>query len=319
MTSVDIAANTDWDRQKYNVTAEKALGPFGKMMDVRNVELIPSSEFEPQKRLLKLVVNSSIVDGMVSNAEMASTRTDIMHGTFSVSMKTTDIPGTCQAFFWYFNDTQEIDMEFLSKEFNNTNSSWPVNLVLHTRESIQVGYDSTKVNPNYWKAYLPFNPAEDYHVYRFDYFEDRVSFYMDDILLKQLEGQDFAIPTGAGHLVLQHWSNGDPHWSAGPPQKDAEMLIRWVKAYFNSSNPDRLLNWQERCGEFTPKKLCIIPSADVNRSKETGRGLSWFYTEYEGFANNQIFFRNLAPRQQGWAKWQIWMLVLGWVLMRFFD
>ena len=100
MATVDIGANTDWNRQEYNITAEKSSGPYGKIMDVRNVELIPSSEFEPQKRVLKLVVDSVIVDGMVSNAEMASNRNDIMHGTFSVSMKTTDIPGTCQAFFW---------------------------------------------------------------------------------------------------------------------------------------------------------------------------------------------------------------------------
>jgi hypothetical protein len=205
-------------------------------------------------------------------------------------------------------------MEFLSREFNNTNSNWPVNIVLHTPETIQTGYDSTKVNPNFWKVFLPYNPAENYHVYRIDYFDDRVDFYMDDILLKQLQGPGIAVPTEAGHLVLQHWSNGDYHWSGGPPQKDAEMLVQWVKAYFNSSNPDRLLDWHSRCPKFTTNALCVIPSADLARSKQTERGLDWFFTEHEGFARNQTFFRNAAPRQQqGWSKFQIVMVVAGWV------
>jgi hypothetical protein len=100
MTTIDIRANSDWRLQEYNVTATKARGPFGKMMNPRNVELMPSSEFEPQKRVLRLAVDSYIVDGMVSAAEISSAREDIMQGTFSTSLKVSDVPGTCQAFFW---------------------------------------------------------------------------------------------------------------------------------------------------------------------------------------------------------------------------
>lgn len=102
MRTIHINANTDWRRQEYNLTAEKSRGPFGKMMVIDNVELVPDPEYEPQKRALKLVASSSlhVVDGMIPDAEIATERTDIEHGSFSVSMKVTDVPGTCTAFFW---------------------------------------------------------------------------------------------------------------------------------------------------------------------------------------------------------------------------
>ncbi|KAK4448509.1 putative glycoside hydrolase family 16 protein [Podospora aff. communis PSN243] len=310
MTAIGLRKNTDWRPQEYNASARNSRGPLGQMTDPRNVELVPSSDFEPRKPALKLGVDHLVVNGMVSGAEIVSARGDIMQGTFSASLKVSDVPGTCQAFFWYFNNTQEIDMEFLSKEFDNSNRSWPVNIVLHTRVTMRTGY-----NPNHWKVLLPYNPAEDYHVYRIDYLENRVEFYMDDIpLLQQLRNPRIAVPTAPGHLVLSHWSNGDDNWSGGPPLKDADMLVRWVKAYFNSSNPERHSDWHDRCGEFTHEKLCVIPSADLTRSKETGRGQDWFYTEHEGFANNQTYFGNAAPRQQqGWSTLQMIIMVVAWI------
>ncbi|KAK0645960.1 concanavalin A-like lectin/glucanase domain-containing protein [Cercophora newfieldiana] len=314
MRTIHINDNTDWRRQEYNLTAEKSRGPFGKMMDVDNVELVPDPEYEPQKRALKLVVSSSlyVVEGMIPDAEIASERTDIMYGSFSVSMKVTDVPGTCSAFFWYFSDTQEIDMEFLSKDFNSSNSSWPVNLVLQSRDSAKEGFDASRTS-NFHRVYLPYNPAQDYHIYRIDYLKDRVSFYMDDILLKHFDGPDAAIPNTAGHLILQHWSNGDPMWSGGPPRKEAAMFVRWVKAYFNSSLPQRTLDWENRCKEFKPEKLCNIPSGSSTKAAIGSRGPTWFYTENPGFAKNQTFFDSEASTRREWS-WPWASLLVGvWV------
>lgn len=206
-------------------------------------------------------------------------------------------------------------MEFLSKDFNSSNSSWPVNLVLQSRESAKQGYDASKTR-NFHRVYLPYNPSEDYHIYRIDYLENRVSFYMDDILLKHMDGPDAAIPTTAGHLILQHWSNGDPKWSGGPPQREATTLVRWVKAYFNSSDPQRTLDWEDRCRVFHAEKLCNIPSGNFSQSAMSGRGPTWFYTENADFAKNQTFFGNKAPKGQEWS-WPLASILAGvwvWIL-----
>lgn len=64
----------------------------------------------------------------------------------------------------YLNDTQEIDMEFLSSQINKTMS--PINLVLHTPLTEAQGGDA-KGTPTYKIIPLPFDSAEGIHEYRF--------------------------------------------------------------------------------------------------------------------------------------------------------
>ncbi len=127
----------------------------------------------------------------------------------------------------YFNDTQEIDMEFLSKDFNASNSSYPVNLVLQSREAAEQGYDAQKTT-NFIKAYLPFNPTLDFHEYRIDFLPGRVRFLADNQQLANMKGP--AVPSHPGHLVLQHWSNGNRLWTSGPPTSDAVSTVAYVQA-----------------------------------------------------------------------------------------
>jgi len=279
---------------------------------------------------------------MVPGAEIVSTRTDITYGSFRASIKVSDVPGTCQAFFWvststgplesartdefslclqYFNDTQEIDMEFLVKDFASSNSSWPVNLVLQSLESAKAGHDASKTG-NFFRVYLPFNPAENFHEYRIDYFENRVSFYMDGILLKHMYGP--AIPTSAGHMVLSHWSNGDRMWSGGPPQKEAAMLVRWVKAYFHSADPQIAQRRKDYCGSKIANKPATanpavasyeprVPYPFTCPVKQGKQGDGQFFTEIPDHALEQTFFGNEASGVRTWC-WTSMILLVGlWV------
>lgn len=62
---------------------------------------------------LQLTVDGGIPgDGYVKNAELDSSRTDLLWGSYRASMKLTLTPGTCAAFFWvrspfpqYYTDT----------------------------------------------------------------------------------------------------------------------------------------------------------------------------------------------------------------------
>lgn len=65
-------------------------------------------------------------------------------------------------------------------------------------------------------------------------------------------------PTVPGGLRLNHWSNGDPGWSAGPPAQDAHMEVSYVKAYFNTTNSD--VDYKLRCHDPSdPGAICQIP------------------------------------------------------------
>lgn len=172
-------------------------------------------------------------------------------------------------------------MEFLSKEYNSTNGSYPVNLVLQSREAAEDGFDA-QGTPTFIKANLPFDPTDDFHEYRIDFLPGSVYFYADSELLAEMDSD--AVPTHAGHLVLQQWSNGNPLWSGGPPAQDAVTTVSYVKAYFNSSSPQRQNDWALRCHDpSAPGAVCAIPDTTAKNTTPAG----WFFTYQNNMTNNQ--------------------------------
>ena len=154
------------------------------------------------------------------------------------------------------NDTQEIDVEILSSQLNDSTS--PLNLVLHSTLSLDNGGDAS-TTPTFKVIQLPFEADGAVHEYRFDWQPDRVSFYVDSQWLTDMTESQF-IPSSAGKIVLSHWSNGNPLWSGGPPEEDAFMLVQYVKAYFNTTSEDRLRDYGRRCiNPNATNAICQIP------------------------------------------------------------
>lgn len=244
-------------------------------------------------------------DGLIPMGEIATSREDMLYGSFRASILVSDIPGTCAAFFWvrrhtrrkfelsrhlqhvkYFNDTEEIDFEFLSTQFNA--SSWPVNLVLQSPASQKAGYDAAGT-PTFDVHHLPFQPDGGYHEYRFDWSPGKVSFYADGIWLRDMTE---SVPTSPGHITLSHWSNGKADWSGGPPVADAVMTVSYMKAYFNSSTPSRQQDYRRRCTNATvPNATCVIPDLpvvpDQSSSNENSTSNTFFFSQQNNMTVDQ--------------------------------
>ncbi|TKA52635.1 hypothetical protein B0A49_12295 [Cryomyces minteri] len=294
----NLSGDIGWQRQEYNVTPQVARGTYGKKAELRNVVANPlnsSYDYAGSGALggdpgLQLWVRGDSSDGMVGMGEIVAIRTDMLYGSFRVGMKMTAIPGTCGAFFWFRNDTQEIDMEFLSAQFNATSN--PVSLVLQSPASEAAGYNA-QGTPNFQLHPLPFSPDKEYHEYRFDWLADRVSFYADGQWLADMSA---SIPNSPGHLVLNHWSNGDKYWSAGPPQSDAVLTVSYVKAYFNSSTPARQLQYNAACpaGQNSLAQVCQVPDQSVapNPAGRDGNTTAhtYFFTQHKDMTVNQTVY-----------------------------
>ncbi|UNI13551.1 hypothetical protein JDV02_000286 [Purpureocillium takamizusanense] len=267
----DIAKYSEWTRQKFDVTAAAGRGKYAKSFVVDNVVSRPRKA-DGDDGGLDLIVGSALKDEAVPAAEVDSANHDMHWGSFRTGMKLTAVNGTCGAFFWYFNDTQEIDMEFLSREFDPVNKVYPVNLVIQSPASKLAGYDASKTGL-FKTVNLTFDPTADFHEYRFDYMPGRVIFYADSKRLAEMKGAE--MPSDAGHLILQHWSNGNPLWSGGPPTRDAVMTVSYVKAYFNSTAP--LDSWTKTCAD---KKVpvCEIPDGTATNASTGGP----FLTDHKG-------------------------------------
>ncbi|CEJ81363.1 hypothetical protein VHEMI01494 [[Torrubiella] hemipterigena] len=155
-------------------------------------------------------------------------------------------------------------MEFLSHEFNYLNKTFPVNLVIQSRESDRAGFDAHGTN-TFQTVNLDFDPTVAFHEYRFDYLPGKVKFYADSKLLCEMTGS--AIPSSAGHLILQHWSNGNALWSGGPPAEDASIVVSYVKAYYNSSKTSTDL-FVECDGSMD--RACIVPNMSALNASTGG-------------------------------------------------
>ncbi|KAI2626679.1 glycoside hydrolase family 16 protein [Hypoxylon sp. NC1633] len=276
-----------WAPQAFNMSSEVARGPYGESYTPQNVisnniagdQMFSGPGAKTGDAGLQLVVKSEVEDDMVTGADVSTSDVYYFHGTFRAGIKVTDVPGTCSAFFWYRNDTQEIDMEFLSSEFNRSNSTFPVNLVLQSQESKDDGFDASKTR-DFKKINLPFDPTVGFHDYRIDFLPDRVLFYADAELLTEMNGT--GVPSTAGNLQLSHWSNGNAGWSQGPPSTDATTTVSYVKAYFNSSLESRQHDYETRCkNPSAPKAVCSIPDNNT----------TFFFSNSDNMAPNQTTYR----------------------------
>jgi hypothetical protein len=104
-----IAANTDWTQQQYNVTSKISRGTYGTSFQTRNDISNPvanNASYAAPGVLsgdpgLQLYVRGGVPsDGFVPTSQVNSVREDMLWGTYRASMKLTDVPGTCGAFFW---------------------------------------------------------------------------------------------------------------------------------------------------------------------------------------------------------------------------
>ncbi|KJK75426.1 hypothetical protein H634G_08789 [Metarhizium anisopliae BRIP 53293] len=257
----DLSQASEWTKQQFNVSAIAGRGTYGKTFLPENVFLLP----EPQDvqgdvnepRGIALRVGSQITSfNAISAAEVDTSRRDMFWGSYRATMKLSRVSGTCAAFFWYFNDSQEIDMEFLSRQFDEVKKVFPVNLVIHSSLSAKDGYDASKTG-TFKTTNLKFDPTKGFHEYRFDYLPGHVYFYADGERLGEMKGEN--VPSSGGHVILQHWSNGNQLWSGGPPASDAAIVVKSVKAYFNSSDAKKRGDWHNTCrGHGEMGTVCAI-------------------------------------------------------------
>ena len=185
-------------------------------------------------------------------------------------------------------------MEFLSHQFNQSQGA--VNLVLQSPESVTHGYAAQGTN-GFQIQHLPFRPDDKFHEYRFDWTAERVAFYVDGQFLYDMTEN---VPTEGGGVFLNHWSNGDPSWSAGPPDRDTVMTISYMKAYFNSTDTERSQNaYKERCPKYDPRKVCAIPNQmsppDASEGKNAAKTY-FFSTDGDDMTPGQTTYHSSGTR-----------------------
>lgn len=215
----------------------------------------------------------------------------------------------------YRNNTNEIDLEYLSAQTTPLNTTGPINLVLQSPLSASLGYNAAPTS-GFILYNLAFNPSSGYHEYRFDWSPTRIDFFFDGVHAYTFTTN---IPSAPGRLMLNHWSNGDAGWSQGPPTTDAVLTISYVKAYFNSSNATRAAAYESSCPQTLSladlaARTCEIPdqttSIDPTGPDGNDTGRTFFFTLEKNTTQGQTVYPAATAGPSGSAGNR---LPVGWV------
>ncbi|KAL0486245.1 beta-glucanase [Acrasis kona] len=148
-----------------------------------------------------------------SNGRFYCNITNIMYGSFRAGFSVGSVPGAVASIFFYANDTQEIDVEILTRQ--------PQNMIYYSNQPSTTNAISFKEGN--WTTMQE---------HGFDWFPGVTSFYRQGVNVINYTKN---VPVIGGRLTINMWSNGNPNFSGGPPNQDAVMKVSWVKMFFNTT------------------------------------------------------------------------------------
>lgn len=134
-------------------------------------------------------------------------------------------PGAVAGFFTYFNDTQESDIEVLTKEAD---------------DRVQFSNQPTE-NSTTW-ATIPGSTHNetrsgsyrDWTIYRLDWLRDQdlTAWYIDGKLIKTSE---MNVPITPSTVYINMWSNGGSFSGRMDYNANATLEVKWIQMAFNAS------------------------------------------------------------------------------------
>jgi beta-glucanase (GH16 family) len=163
---------------------------------------------------VQLKVNASPPGTKPVCGEITSKRENFKYGSYRASIKFDSTPGAVVGWFMYKDvpDLHEIDVEFLTADINH------IHFTLH---HIQTSVD-------YRKDAIAFDPTAAFHEYRFDWYSDKVVYYIDGLKFDSLRVN---VPDAACTIMLNFWSANIAGWGGPAPVKDAYMYFDYVHYY----------------------------------------------------------------------------------------
>lgn len=196
--------------------------------------------------------NASNNEG-ISSGQIRTRRRDIQYGSFRATFSVVaESPGSVAGFFFYANDTQEIDIEVQSKMNDQT---------------IHFGNQPSQNSD----IYLPNSGVtSQIHEYRFDWVTSKTSFYADGVPSAEFTED---VPMVNGTISLNMWGNGGSFSGPEAPTTNNTMFISKIALYFNTSSTTDSRDWLSACNAMSSRLVCVVDKGGFNMNKTVAAGL----------------------------------------------
>lgn len=218
------------------------------------------------------------------------------YGYYSVSMKPSNVPGSVSTFFTYTGSSElgadgeanpwdEIDIEFLGTDTTRVQFNY------------YVDGDNTKKGHEKWYN-LGFDASEAFHTYGFLWEKDRITWYVDNEPVYQVEREDSAegIPETPSRIMMSHWvvnEDGEKWAGAAYDGSATESVYQWVGCTSEPQDPYVEETPEVPAGDVTFTEGETIAPAFTNAAGETGK--YELVTSDEGKTTN-VTYEELAPQ-----------------------
>jgi len=194
---------------------------------------------------VQLKLNASPAGTIPIGGEITSKRENFRYGSYRASIKFDNTPGAVIGWFVYKDapDLHEIDVEYLTNDIKH------IHFTLH---HIQTSVD-------YRKDAITFDPTTSFHEYRFDWYKNKVVYYIDGVTFDSLGVQ---VPDTACTIMLNIWSANIDDWGGAAPIKDMYMYIDYMHYYSDYTTRSRVppaARWNNRSDfRIVPKDLRVF-------------------------------------------------------------
>ncbi|MEO1472731.1 MAG: family 16 glycosylhydrolase [Pseudomonadota bacterium] len=153
----------------------------------------------------------------------------VKYGRYETIMTAAKGDGLVSAFFTYTGphfDTEqhEIDFEFLGKDTTQVQLNYYVRGQGGNETMIDLGYDANTTA----------------NLYAFEWAPDAIRWYIGDVLVHEVRGNEDSLPSVAGMAFSQLWAGGPPtkEWLGQPVRLDAPVMTVDCISFRSAENPE---------------------------------------------------------------------------------
>ncbi|KAF4966876.1 hypothetical protein FSARC_5489 [Fusarium sarcochroum] len=201
-------------------------GLYASDYQVGDTHVYKPSGVKVRNGYLELTVKGGQSEMPYQAAEVGTEIENIKYASVRTTAILADPAGVCNGMFFYKDDSQESDIEWLSDPKSESNYGGVRKLWYTNQDNNGDGEPSNQpFNP-------PANPTTTEHEYRIDWTKGLTQFYVDGVKQWQTKTD---VPNVPGSWIWNNWSNGDIGWSAGPPKKNAVFKIKKIEMYYNTA------------------------------------------------------------------------------------
>jgi len=213
----DVASFTAAEEIRQEFTSKKDFTSFWNISTWSNDEQQYSKSnvvLDTVNGLVRLTISGTPAGARPVNGEITSRRTDFLYGSYRASIKFDGTPGGVVGWFVYrtTDDIHEIDVEYLTEDTKN------IHFTLH----------HVTTNVDYKKLRISFDPTAAFHEYRFDWYPEKVVYFIDGDSVAVLTHN---VPDASCSIMLNFWSANMPDWGGPAPTKDACMYVDYMRYY----------------------------------------------------------------------------------------